>query len=83
MLYFLCCFKSFSGKNLVWKDERKMNHNKLTSIKKSEMFEILLFLIVLVLSLISFFNNHMLVDAVYFVVVLTLFIKFLIVKLYH
>ncbi len=60
-----------------------MHYNALTEDKKSFAFKIVFFLALLSLIALIYFESRLLIDAVYFAIVFILFIKFLIIKLYH
>lgn len=60
-----------------------MHHNALTEDKKGFIIKVIFFLALLSLVALMYLESHMLKDALYFVVVLVLFIKFLIIKLYY
>lgn len=60
-----------------------MHHNALTDDKRSFAFKIVFFLVLLSFIALMYLESGLLKDAFYFAVVLILFIKFLIIKLYR
>lgn len=60
-----------------------MHHNALTEDKKSFLIKIIFFIVLLSLVALMYLESGMLKDALYFIVVFILFIKFLIIKLYY
>lgn len=68
---------------ILVKGRRLMHHNALTEDKKGFIIKVIFFLALLSLVALMYLESHMLKDALYFVVVLVLFIKFLIIKLYY
>lgn len=55
---------------------------ELTGTRKSFLLKVAFFIILLFFAGAMYVESKMLIDAVYFIIVLALFIKFLIVKLY-
>lgn len=72
----------FAVKILV-KGRKLMHHNALTEDKKSFLIKIIFFIVLLSLVALMYLESGMLKDALYFIVVFILFIKFLIIKLYY
>lgn len=60
-----------------------MNHKEVLEEKKSFLYKVIFFVILLMFAGFMYIESNMLIDAVYFGVVLILFIRFLIIKLYH
>lgn len=60
-----------------------MHHNALTEDQKSFLIKIIFFIVLLSLVALMYLESGMLKDALYFIVVFILFIKFLIIKLYY
>ncbi len=58
-------------------------HGQETENKKSFVLKVLFFIIVLVIIAALYFESLHIIDAVYFSIVFLLFIKYLIMKLYH
>ena len=79
MLYFYRCECS---KNPM-KGRKCMHHNVLTKEKKGFILKVLFFISLLLLIGFIYLDSRLLKDAIYFVVVFILFIKFLFIKLYH
>ena len=57
--------------------------NKSADEKKSFRIKVIFFISLLIAVAISFFESMRIEDLIYFFIVLILFIKYLIVKLYH
>lgn len=60
-----------------------MYHTELTGERKSFFIKVIFFLSLLTIVGFMYLESNMLVDAAYFGIVLVLFIRFLIVKLYR
>lgn len=60
-----------------------MNHKEVLEEKKNFLYKVIFFVMLLVFAGFMYIESNMLIDAVYFGVVLILFIRFLIIKLYH
>lgn len=60
-----------------------MHHTELTSERKSFFIKVIFFVLLLTLVGFMYLESKMVIDVVYFVVILCLFIKFLILKLYQ
>lgn len=60
-----------------------MHHSTSTKDKKSLVVKILFFMILLSFIGLMYFESRLVKDAIYFAIVLIIFIKFLVIKLYH
>ncbi len=60
-----------------------MHRTELTGNRKGFFIKVLFFLALLSFSISMYLESHMIMDAVYFSIVLVLFIRFLRVKLYQ
>lgn len=60
-----------------------MRHTKLIGDEKSFLMKVAFFLVLLLFIGFMYLESNMIVDAVYFGIVFTLFVKFLLVKLYR
>lgn len=60
-----------------------MNRKEVLEERKSFLYKVIFFVVLLMFSAFMYIESNMLIDAVYFGVVLVLLIKFLIIKLYH
>lgn len=60
-----------------------MNHKEVLKERKNFLYKVIFFVILLMFAGFMYIESNMLIDAVYFGVVLILFIRFLIIKLYH
>lgn len=60
-----------------------MNHIDLMGDKKSFLLKITFFVVLLIFAFSMYLESQKLLDAAYLAVVMVLFIKFLLVKLYH
>lgn len=60
-----------------------MHHNNLTENKKSVFYKAVFFLVLLTFALFIYLESNLLKDLFYFIIVFILFIKFLLIKLYH
>lgn len=60
-----------------------MHHNVLTEDKKAFYFKVLFFIFLLAISLLMYIESKLIIDAFYSLVILILFIRFLVVKLYQ
>lgn len=60
-----------------------MHHKELIGNRKGFFIKVLFFLTLLTFSILMYLESHMIMDAIYFGIVLVLFIKFLRVKLYQ
>jgi hypothetical protein len=60
-----------------------MHHNTLIGNKKGFAVKTTFFLILLFFTGLLYFESRLIKDAFYFAIVLMLFIKFLVIKLYH
>lgn len=60
-----------------------MHHTELTSERKSFFIKVIFFILLLILVGFMYLESRMVIDVVYFVVILCLFIRFLILKLYR
>ena len=81
MLYFKRCVCSII-KNPT-KGRMIMHHNVLTDNKKAFYSKVLFFILLFVLSLLMYIESKLIIDAFYSLVILILFIRFLVVKLYQ
>jgi hypothetical protein len=78
MLY----LSTLCSRNLM-KGRKIMRYNNLTDDTKSFINKVLFFVTLLVFSGLIYLERGLIHDAVYFIIVLFFFIKFLIMKLYH
>lgn len=60
-----------------------MHHNTLMVDKRNFIIKIIFFLTLLSMIALMYFESGAIKDVFYFAVVLVLFVKFLIIKLYH
>ncbi len=60
-----------------------MHRRELIGNRKGFFIKVLFFLTLLTFSILMYLESHMIMDAIYFGIVLVLFIKFLRVKLYQ
>lgn len=60
-----------------------MHQSELMENRKGFLIKVAFFIALLMFIGFMYLESNMVLDAVYFVVVLALFIKFLVVKLYH
>lgn len=60
-----------------------MHHTELTSERKSFFIKVIFFILLLILVGFMYLESRMVIDVVYFIVILCLFIRFLILKLYR
>lgn len=60
-----------------------MHHNNLIENKKSFFCKVTFFLVLLAFALLIYLESNLLKDLFYFVIVFVLFIRFLLIKLYH
>ena len=62
---------------------KKVKFQKLNKNTKSIMYKTFFFVFLLIVIAMLYMESRALIDAVYFMVVLTIFIRFIILKLYH
>lgn len=60
-----------------------MHHNVIGKEKRSFIIKICFFLVLLLIVGLMYFESKRSMDLAYFVVILSLFLRFLVVKLYH
>lgn len=84
MIFILCyIFNVVIVVQILMKGRYVMHHNTLTDDKKSFITKVIFFLILLSIIALIYLESGVLKDLVYFAIVFILFIKFLIIKLYH
>lgn len=85
MVYFSCCKKRVFEVllKIIWKGEYKVNRKKISTERKSTFIKIAFLLSLLICAAFMYMESRLLIDVAYFAVVAVIFIRFIIVKLYH
>ena len=65
------------------KGRKKMDHKEVLEKRRNFLYKVIFFVILLLFAGFMYIESNMPIDAVYFGVILILFIRFLIIKLYH
>ena len=73
----VCSKNPRKGRKLI------MRHNVNIEERKSFIIKIIFFIIILLFTLFMYFETKMIIDAVYFITIFALFIRFLWIKLYQ
>lgn len=68
---------------MVLEREKKMGHRETLEKRNSTLIKVGIFLSILLFAGISFIESQSILDAIYFIVVLLIFLRFLWIKLYR